>query len=173
MNFEIIRKARKSLHMTQAELLGLPVEDLLKQEDREMSIGETIHNTPGQLIKAARVKAGLTQKELGEKLGLAYQTVAQWENDLRKPKLETLKRIAGALGVGVWELAEPEAWDSIDEEPERDMVGAYETLNREGREKVAEFIELIAGNPKYWRQGADDVTVIILKHKEDHGQIYH
>lgn len=55
--------------------------------------------TTGQLIKDARRQAGLTQKELGEKLGITYQTIAQWENNLRNPKYETLKRIAVALGV--------------------------------------------------------------------------
>ncbi len=60
--------------------------------------------TTGQLIKAARKNAGLTQKELGEKLGIAYQTLAQWENDLRNPKIETLNRIATALGVNSMEL---------------------------------------------------------------------
>ena len=50
----------------------------------------------GKRIKDARRKADLTQKELGAKLGVAYQTVAQWENDLRKPKIETLTRIAEA-----------------------------------------------------------------------------
>ncbi len=60
--------------------------------------------TTGQRIKEARKKAGLTQKELGEKLGVAYQTLAQWENDLRNPKYDTIKRIAAALGVEWTEL---------------------------------------------------------------------
>lgn len=60
--------------------------------------------TTGRLIKAARKKAGITQKELGERLGIAYQSVAQWENDLRNPKHETLQRIANALGVPVQQL---------------------------------------------------------------------
>lgn len=55
--------------------------------------------TRGQRIKAARKNSGLTQKELGSRLGVAYQTVAQWENDLRNPKYETVQRIADALGV--------------------------------------------------------------------------
>lgn len=57
--------------------------------------------TTGQRIKEARKKAGLTQKELGAKLGITYQTLAQWENDLRNPKIETLQRIAAALGIPV------------------------------------------------------------------------
>ena len=53
----------------------------------------------GQQIKAARKAAGLTQKELGSRIGVTYQTVAQWENGLRHPKWETIERIAAALGV--------------------------------------------------------------------------
>ena len=55
--------------------------------------------TTGQRIKDARKKAGMTQKELGEKLGVSFQTIAQWENDLRNPKIETKQRIANALGI--------------------------------------------------------------------------
>lgn len=58
--------------------------------------------TTGQRIKSERLKAGLTQKELGKRLGIAYQSVAQWENGLRNPKLETLQRIADALNVSLW-----------------------------------------------------------------------
>ena len=60
--------------------------------------------TTGQRIKAARKKAGLTQKELGERMGQSFQSIAQWENDLRNPKLETLQRIANALGISIYEL---------------------------------------------------------------------
>ena len=60
--------------------------------------------TTGQRIKAARKKAGLTQKELGERMGQSFQSIAQWENDLRNPKLETLQRIANALEVSIYEL---------------------------------------------------------------------
>lgn len=55
--------------------------------------------TTGERIKEARKKAGMTQKELAEKLGIPYQGVGQWENGLRNPKIETLIKIANALGV--------------------------------------------------------------------------
>lgn len=60
--------------------------------------------TTGQRIKEARKAAGMTQKDLAEKLGLAYQTLAQWENNLRNPKFETLEKIATALNVHPGEL---------------------------------------------------------------------
>lgn len=55
----------------------------------------------GEQIRAMRQIRGLTQKELGQKLGLSFQSVAQWENGLRCPKIETLKRIADALEMPV------------------------------------------------------------------------
>ena len=60
--------------------------------------------TTGECIKFARKRAGLTQKELGEKLGISFQTLAQWETGKRKPKYETLERIALALGMEVPQL---------------------------------------------------------------------
>lgn len=60
--------------------------------------------TTGQRIKAARMKAGLTQKELGAKLGVSESFIAQYETDKRNPKIETLEKIACALGVHPGEL---------------------------------------------------------------------
>lgn len=37
-------------------------------------------------------------------MGIAYQTLAQWENDLRNPKQGTLEKIASALGINWYEL---------------------------------------------------------------------
>ena len=62
--------------------------------------------TTGQLIKAARIKAGLTQRQLADKLNISFVNISQWENGTRNPKIETLKKIADALGVEVWELAD-------------------------------------------------------------------
>jgi len=66
--------------------------------------GEVMHMTTGQLIRAARKKAGVTRTELAQKLNIPFQSVSQWERDLRNPKIETLNRIAAALGVDPVEL---------------------------------------------------------------------
>lgn len=62
--------------------------------------------TTGEKIKAAREKAGFTQAELASKLGIPYQSIGQWERGLRKPKWETLEKIAEALQIPVYELIE-------------------------------------------------------------------
>lgn len=60
--------------------------------------------TTGEKIKEARKKAGLSQKELGDKLGVSQAMIGQYETGKRKPKLETLDKIAEALSVDVWDF---------------------------------------------------------------------
>jgi transcriptional regulator with XRE-family HTH domain len=60
--------------------------------------------TVGERIRAARKSAGLTQKKLGERMGASYATVQQWETGKRNPKIETLQRIASALGIKMFDL---------------------------------------------------------------------
>lgn len=56
----------------------------------------------GENIKRIRKLRGLTQKELGEKLGgISQQQVGQWENNDKNPRIETIEKIANALHVNV------------------------------------------------------------------------
>ena len=69
--------------------------------------------TVGERIKSARKKAGMTQADLAQKLGIPFQGVSQWERDIRNPKIETLRRIASVLGTE-WTDLVPE-----------DLLGSY------------------------------------------------
>ena len=51
----------------------------------------------GEKIKAARKSAGLTQKELGEKLGVSAAMIAQYETGKRTPKISTIEKIMNAI----------------------------------------------------------------------------
>jgi len=56
----------------------------------------------GEIIKQYRLKAGLSQQQLGEKLGLASvarQRVAQWENGYRTPASEHLLKLMAVLNI--------------------------------------------------------------------------
>jgi transcriptional regulator with XRE-family HTH domain len=52
----------------------------------------------GDLIKEARLRAGLTQAELGERLGKAQSVIARWERDDVSPSLETLRDVVRGCG---------------------------------------------------------------------------
>lgn len=58
--------------------------------------------TVGEKIRTIRKEKGLTQKELGDKLGkISQQQIGQWETGKANPKKETLQKIAKALEVDI------------------------------------------------------------------------
>lgn len=64
----------------------------------------------GKSIKIARKKAGLTQKELAEAVGMiSHVSVGRWECGMRSPTYETIVKIADALGCRVEDLLPFEA----------------------------------------------------------------
>ena len=76
--------------------------------------------TTGQRIKKARTSMNISQQELGKRLGVSQAMIAQYESDARNPKMETLQRIADALGVSwtyfVGMCEETESLDSAKKE---------------------------------------------------------
>ena len=60
--------------------------------------------TTGEKIKQARTAAGLTQKDLAARLEIVPNTISQYENGTRKPKIETLRRISEAIGCQLSDL---------------------------------------------------------------------
>ncbi|WP_346698958.1 helix-turn-helix domain-containing protein [Catenibacillus scindens] len=55
--------------------------------------------TTAEKIKKARLDAGITQKDLGQRLGVSAAMIAQYESGKRVPKVETLQKIAQALDI--------------------------------------------------------------------------
>lgn len=54
---------------------------------------------PEITLKAARVNAGLTQKELAKELGVTNTTVNSWENGNTEPSLNQLREISRLSGI--------------------------------------------------------------------------
>jgi transcriptional regulator with XRE-family HTH domain len=52
-------------------------------------------------VAELRKKAGLTQEQLADKLGLTYQAVSKWENALSCPDILLLPDLASLLGVSI------------------------------------------------------------------------
>ena len=51
-------------------------------------------------LAAARKLVNLTQKGLGERVGVSEKTVSNWENGKSEPTVSQAKQIAAACGVG-------------------------------------------------------------------------
>ena len=109
----------------------------------------------GQLIRDARLEKGMTQEELGEKVGVQKSAVAKWENGrVSEIKRSNLKKLADALGlnpnlllgdievnpVGVaHELAD------IYLDPElRLMIADYQKLSSDKKAQVREYVHLLS-----------------------------
>jgi transcriptional regulator with XRE-family HTH domain len=67
-----------------------------------------LRRTPGELlgerVRELRQKRGLTQVDLGERLGLPQSRVSEIEKGSRVPNLETILRLALALDCKVSKL---------------------------------------------------------------------
>lgn len=138
----------------------------------------------GEKIRSARISANMTQAELAEKLGVAYQNIGQIESGKRKPKLETIVKIAYALGCRVEDLIGLETFDTgaeFDErrkellsqakaagdradrltiihtkDPRKFIDFALDQMNEEGRAKVAERAAEVLEVPKYRKDAPKD-----------------
>lgn len=126
--------------------------------------------TIGERIKTARSNAGLTQRALAEKSGIATGTVQQYELGKRQPRIEQLQKIADALEVDINYLVhgktlqqfEQESIDRIkntlqqvQNEHRTRMNTAFDRLNAEGQEAAADQVENLTYNPKYQKKESE------------------
>lgn len=86
-----------------ADALRVPVAEILGTDSAEQS---EISLAIGQRIKTERKKAGMTQKELAEKAGLAVGTIQQYERGLRRPNYDALNKLKVAFGMPASTIAE-------------------------------------------------------------------
>lgn len=66
----------------------------------------------GASIASLRRKAGLTQAELAEKLGISFQAVSSWERGATMPDISKLKELSRALGTTVDALLDGDTEDT-------------------------------------------------------------
>ena len=76
----------------------------------------------GKKIKELRIRAGLTQKELGAILSVSYQAVSKWERGMGLPDAALFPQIAKALGTDVNTLFYSNA-------PKTEQKSAYKPIN--------------------------------------------
>lgn len=60
--------------------------------------------TMGETIAQLRKDRGMTQKDLAEHMNVTDKAVSKWERDLSCPDINSIPRLAEALGVSVEEL---------------------------------------------------------------------
>lgn len=56
-------------------------------------------HTNDSMIAQVRLRKGLTQAQLANAIGVSSTQIANWEQGVRKPKIQSLMKIADALGI--------------------------------------------------------------------------
>lgn len=60
-----------------------------------------MNETMGSIIARLRREKGWTQEQLANELGISYQAVSKWENELSSPDISALPLLADLFGVSV------------------------------------------------------------------------
>jgi transcriptional regulator with XRE-family HTH domain len=81
--------------------------------------------TGAQIIRKARLKAGLTQTELAQRLGRDRAQVARWEIGGQQPSFENVQAAVEACGLALTlEIVEREQTPALDAEVETSLLQA-------------------------------------------------
>lgn len=115
--------------------------------------------TIGEKIKKARTDAKMTQKELAEKCGMADSAIRKYESGKVVPKLDTIAKIARAMGLYAGDLVDAGQWGQVqpgeDSETasaaESQLIYHFRTLNDNGQTVAVERVQELAQIPAYQR----------------------
>lgn len=96
-------------------------------------------------IKEMRERAGMTQQEVADTLGVKKGRYGDWERETREINLRDACRLADLFGCTLDELAGHEVkpdyeWGEIED--------IYASLNAVGRDKLVEYADDLASNPR-------------------------
>lgn len=132
--------------------------------------------TVGENIKRIRKEKGLTQKKLGELCGINEVQIRRYElgGKNSNPKIETLRKIADALEVKLFQLTDGDyssfsaeemrddflkSATPLDEfhkklvanakEEENNLLGNYRQLNTEGRQEAQKRVQELTEIKRY------------------------
>lgn len=92
----------------------------------------------GAFLAALRKEKGLTQEQLGEKIGVTNKTVSRWEKGNYLPPAEMLKALSELYGVSINEILSGErlAEENYQERAEENIRSALESSSFTLEEKI-------------------------------------
>lgn len=82
----------------------------------------------GKFLKELRKEKGLTQEQLGEKIGVTNKTVSRWENGNYIPPVECLSMLSDIYGISINEILSGQKLtaDEFADAAEDNLKGALE-----------------------------------------------
>ena len=110
--------------------------------------------TLGERIQSLRKEAGLSQEELGDKLGVARQSVSKWESDSTIPELDKLIAMSKLFHISVGALLGLEESGEADHELTDRELAALEEIARKLAQTRQETSPQEGHTKKKGRRGA-------------------
>lgn len=115
----------------------------------------------GMIIRTGRVEAGLTQQELGQKLGVGKTAVAKWEaGKVKNLKREMLQQLGEIIGVSPLTLI---GFKNVNDN--RNIKISESEFSPDTFSEIESFLDCARKSKKHIFIKEDDVT------KEQFGQI--
>lgn len=97
----------------------------------------------GEQLKTIRLDKGLTQRELGKRMNVSQQTIAQFEKAQSAPKSATIIRLAEALGLDdisqLTSFPVPLSFQAMWERRDSEFAQAYIKQFTEGSRDLLDF----------------------------------
>lgn len=90
----------------------------------------------GENIRVLRLREGLTQEQVAQRLGVTYQAVSKWENGTNTPDISLLPEIASLFGVTIDALFSQDAASPLEGLPLEDD-GVIRIVQLRGRQVLA------------------------------------
>ncbi len=97
-------------------------------------MNESVNESMGAIIARKRKELGMTQEQLAGALGISYQAVSKWENELSSPDISTLPLLADLFDITIDELFGRVSAPDLEEAPEQALISVPEAESRAGVE---------------------------------------
>lgn len=115
-------------------------------------------------LRQLRKQAGLSQQELADKMQVTKQTISQYERNVRKPDYDTILFFCDLFNVSAdYLLGKADVTirllnsDELEmlsggnrlSDDEQLLIQTFKALNKQGKEKIIDYISDISENSKY------------------------
>ena len=95
----------------------------------------------GEMIMSLRKKSKMSQKELGDLLGIGVSSISMWESEKREPSLDNLMAMAELFGVSTDFLLYGKSDDRKFTKDETELVDLYSQLSDKKQAEVKGMIK--------------------------------
>lgn len=127
-------------------------------------------------MKIIRRYAGLTQKDVAERMGTSIQNYSQYETGKKRPSRAMLEKIATALGCNVSQIADEVVSEGNAPVPgssdvrQDALIDKFKKLNDQGQQKALEQLDILLMAPEYqadWYRIKFDTEISFLSRMYD------